>query len=111
MYIPSDLAYGERGSPPKIPGGSALIFRMEIIKIKGGKVPANRCDPLTKEGCDEKEATYIDKQSAWDASKRAAQIERLQGMSGGKMKPALSAWISKRLAILRAVAAGDAAEL
>ena len=34
MYIPSDLAYGESGSPPKIPGGSALIFRMEIIKIK-----------------------------------------------------------------------------
>merc|ERR1712159_627362 len=37
LYIPSDLAYGESGSPPKIPGGSALIFRMEILKIKGKK--------------------------------------------------------------------------
>jgi FKBP-type peptidyl-prolyl cis-trans isomerase FklB len=52
MYIPSDMAYGERGSPPKIPGGSALIFRMEIIKIKGDKVAANRCDVATLEGCD-----------------------------------------------------------
>ena len=28
MYIPSELAYGDRGSPPKIPGGSVLIFQM-----------------------------------------------------------------------------------
>ena len=34
LYIPSELAYGERGHPPKIPGGSALIFRLEMIYIK-----------------------------------------------------------------------------
>merc|ERR1712066_1040237 len=39
MYIPSDLAYGDRGSPPKIGGGDVLIFTIEIIKIKGNKVP------------------------------------------------------------------------
>ena len=33
LYIPSDLAYGDRGSPPKIPGSSALVFQMEIIKV------------------------------------------------------------------------------
>merc|ERR1719240_1731192 len=41
MYIPSDLGYGAGGSPPKIPGGAALIFTMEIIKIK--------CDKKMKE--------------------------------------------------------------
>merc|ERR1712217_820205 len=40
MYIPYEMAYGERGSPPKIPGCAALIFKMEIIKIKGETVPA-----------------------------------------------------------------------
>eukprot|EP00929_Paragymnodinium_shiwhaense_P115736 TRINITY_DN847_c1_g1_i1.p1 TRINITY_DN847_c1_g1~~TRINITY_DN847_c1_g1_i1.p1 ORF type:complete len:332 (-),score=107.76 TRINITY_DN847_c1_g1_i1:85-1080(-) len=35
MYIPSDLAYGPSGRPPKIPAAAALIFTMEIIKIKG----------------------------------------------------------------------------
>lgn len=35
MYIPSELAYGESGSPPKIKGGDALIFIMELITIKG----------------------------------------------------------------------------
>merc|ERR1711865_814845 len=42
MYIPSDLAYGDRGSGSKIPGGSALIFTMEIITIKGAKVPVKK---------------------------------------------------------------------
>merc|ERR1719238_665489 len=61
MYIPSDLAYGESGSPPKIPGGSALVFRMEILKIKGGKVDAVTCDPATQAGCNEREKGFIAK--------------------------------------------------
>ena len=40
MYIPSNLGYGARGAPPSIPGGATLVFTMEIITIKGGKVPA-----------------------------------------------------------------------
>lgn len=33
LYIPSDLAYGDGGRPPKIGGGDALIFQIEMIKI------------------------------------------------------------------------------
>merc|ERR1711920_1178996 len=40
MYIPYEMAYGERGSPPKIPACACLIFIMEIVKIKGPTVPA-----------------------------------------------------------------------
>eukprot|EP00306_Pavlova_sp_CCMP459_P012407 CAMPEP_0185192250 /NCGR_PEP_ID=MMETSP1140-20130426/17829_1 /TAXON_ID=298111 /ORGANISM="Pavlova sp., Strain CCMP459" /LENGTH=301 /DNA_ID=CAMNT_0027758987 /DNA_START=26 /DNA_END=932 /DNA_ORIENTATION=+ len=39
LYIPSDLAYGDNGRPPKIMGGDVLIFTMEIIEINGPKVP------------------------------------------------------------------------
>merc|ERR1719387_300309 len=42
LYIPSDMAYGDSGRPPKIGGGDVLIFTIEIIKIKGGKTPASR---------------------------------------------------------------------
>lgn len=33
LYIPYQLGYGERGSPPAIPGGSALIFDVELLDI------------------------------------------------------------------------------
>ena len=39
LYIPSDMAYGDQGRPPRIPGGACLIFTIEILKIKGGKKP------------------------------------------------------------------------
>jgi len=44
MTIPSDLAYGPNGSPPKIPGASTLIFTMEIVKIKGDTVPKKEAE-------------------------------------------------------------------
>ena len=34
FYIPYNLAYGAQGSPPKIPAYSALIFDVELFKVK-----------------------------------------------------------------------------
>ncbi len=33
VICPSDLAYGDRGSPPRIPGGAVLVFEIELLDI------------------------------------------------------------------------------
>ncbi|KAJ1453282.1 hypothetical protein M885DRAFT_524679 [Pelagophyceae sp. CCMP2097] len=99
MYIPSELAYGDRGSPPKIPGGSALIFAMEILSIDGPTVPANRCDVKTQAGCTEKESKYIDKMNAKLGSV-SAELKRLKTMGDAKLAPELKLWLEQRKAIL-----------
>merc|ERR1711907_681847 len=100
MYIPSELAYGDSGSPPKIPGGAALIFTMEIIKIKGDKKPAMKCDPATGDECNDKEKAFIEKQKSKGKADITKEIDRLTKMKSGKMKPELVEWIERRLFIL-----------
>merc|ERR1711871_965465 len=97
MYIPSDLGYGDRGSPPKIKGGDTLVFVMEIIKIKGDKVPALSCNPADLDTCNDKEKKFIEKVKSKDIKK---EIARLNKMKSRKMKESLVAWINRRLHIL-----------
>lgn len=33
ITIPSQLGYGEAGSPPAIPGGAALVFVVDLVKV------------------------------------------------------------------------------
>ena len=114
----TELGYGDRGSPPKIPGGSVLIFTMEILEIQGDKKPAMTCS-LTLEigslkdstGCNDKEKGYLEKIKDWEQSKYNNELTRLEKMkSNGQMKPELMAWLERRAHILKQFGAGSAAE-
>lgn len=40
LVCPPELAYGDRGSPPTIPGGAALVFEVELLEIVKPDAPA-----------------------------------------------------------------------
>jgi FKBP-type peptidyl-prolyl cis-trans isomerase FklB len=100
VYIPSDKAYGDGGSGADIKGGDTLIFKMEIITIKGDKVPAFTCDPSNTDGCNDKEKKYITKKTSKSKDDLVNEINRLTKMKAKKMKPANLDWIDRRVHIL-----------
>ena len=40
LVCPSDIAYGDQGRPPIIPGGSTLVFEVELLDVKHPAVAA-----------------------------------------------------------------------
>jgi FKBP-type peptidyl-prolyl cis-trans isomerase len=39
LSCPSDLAYGDAGRPPQIPGGATLVFEIELLGVQTESSP------------------------------------------------------------------------
>jgi len=46
LVCPSSIAYGDRGRPPQIPGGAALVFEVELLEILPSAPPPTGQRPL-----------------------------------------------------------------
>jgi len=107
MYIPSELGYGDSGSPPKIGGGDVLIFIMEILAIEGESIPALKCSIVPNDSnCNDREQTYVLKVMAWkqedDHRKKIVRESiRLKGLLEKPMKEELREWARRRIHILQ----------
>eukprot|EP00980_Cylindrotheca_fusiformis_P008059 scaffold1717_cov117-Cylindrotheca_fusiformis.AAC.10 len=99
LYIPSDLAYGDAGSPPKIGGGEVLIFKMEILGILGESVPAISCK-LDGTDCSEKEVKYINKINRFGQLKAKSELERITSVLEKPMSDELRDWATRRRYLL-----------
>ena len=47
LVCPSDIAYGDMGNPPIIPGGAALVFEVELLDVKAGGPPMLMAPPAS----------------------------------------------------------------
>jgi len=45
LACPSSIGYGDRGSPPKIKAGAALLFEVELLGIEAPAAPASPSGP------------------------------------------------------------------
>lgn len=51
LVCPSAIAYGDQGRPPKIPGGAALVFEVELLGIEASEASeANEANEASEAG-------------------------------------------------------------
>eukprot|EP01062_Namystynia_karyoxenos_P066595 TRINITY_DN60503_c0_g1_i1.p1 TRINITY_DN60503_c0_g1~~TRINITY_DN60503_c0_g1_i1.p1 ORF type:complete len:457 (+),score=145.59 TRINITY_DN60503_c0_g1_i1:81-1373(+) len=112
VFVPAHLGYNPRlggyESPqfPQAPGWvyraqGTVVFKIELLDIKGATLPAQRCRPSQLLSCTERERGFIAKQQGRTEAEQQAELVRLLALLDTKLAPGQRDWVRQRLALLR----------
>jgi len=108
LVIPAELGYGDKGNLPRIKGGETLITTLEMLEIQGNKIAIAQCNVATLDGCNEKEAEYIEKTTSRFGSDTTAmreEMERIGRITETVESSQLRQWGDRRVWIIMELAA------
>uniref|UniRef100_A0A7S0ZV05 peptidylprolyl isomerase n=1 Tax=Noctiluca scintillans TaxID=2966 RepID=A0A7S0ZV05_NOCSC len=104
MYIPSELGYGDTGTGDKIKGGDVLIFRMELLHIKGNKKRAVPCDLKTRKNCYDSEVEMLDLWGKASLETLTAEKATLKKQLGEPLKSGQREPLQEKMRMLNQIA-------
>jgi hypothetical protein len=61
------------------------------------------CSDGDRSGCDERSLKFLDKWKEKPLEEATSQLERLNSMKDGKMKPDLKKWLTTRIGMLKSL--------
>lgn len=93
------IKYWLDGTPEDYNGGRDFSALKKFVD----ETLVRNCAITDLDQCSEKEQGYHGKISGWDLEKQKKELERLQGMKGGSMKPDLKKWLFQRINLLNQV--------
>lgn len=104
LFVPPELGYGGSGHVPDIPPHAVLLFSMEMVAVDcEQRTPALRCNVATKELCNAREVSFIEKSQAWTMEKVVHELDRLRKIlaEDAHLKEDLKEWVIRREFILQ----------
>lgn len=107
LYVPAELAYSDEDRPAGVGADDALVFIVEIVKIKGGRKSASHCNVITEEYCKDKEIEYISKLKGLGApegpkkiKKELTRLKSMEASGASNMNEEKRSWLAARINLL-----------
>merc|ERR1712232_197659 len=92
------------GSGAKIKGGDVLIFRMEILKIKGNTKRKEGCNLKTRANCLFDEVSVLDLWASKSLAEVQGEIDSIKKKTEGTLKKGMREKLLEPMKMLKAIA-------
>ena len=101
----------ERHHSTQVPGGSSILFKIEMHHVYGETKPTTKCAPETETNCTDKEIAYVEKMRGRNAAGGflPGELERLLALEdNGHFTEVDLDWLHIRQTLLKKMISAEA---